>query len=79
MQAGLDTTAACIVGNAVPGAAELGSAAVRSCPDTAGLHTAGTAWQSGSSVLPLFVAWIDGRRVGRLQAAESIGEIPVLK
>ena len=56
MQAGLDTTAACIVDNAVPGAAELGSAAVHSCPDTAGLHTAGTEWQSGSSALPLSVA-----------------------
>lgn len=52
MQAGLDTTAACIVDNVVPEAVELGSAAAHSCPDTAGLRTAGTAWQSASSVLP---------------------------
>lgn len=56
MQAGLDTAAACIVDNAVPGAAGLGSAAARSCPDTAGLRTAGTEWQSGSSALPLSAA-----------------------
>lgn len=56
MQAGLDTVAACTVDSVVLGADELGSAAVRSCPDTAGLRTAGTEQRFGSSALPLSVA-----------------------